>query len=228
MKKVTLIIAISCILSSMVTLAQTMSYGVKGSLNMSSLYVNDDGFGNFKTGFGAGGFFQYNVLDALGVSLEPMYMQKGANNFNYQNLYSEFSPAFVDQVTGEPFDFKLQQVSLSVIEVPVMGHFIMHMGGMNARLFAGPTFDFLLFANYLKERVDDGKNIYTAEDITDRFDYYDIGAKAGLGIDLNLSPLVIRVDLSYRYGFTDINNTVGKPAFFNNNVSLSLGIGMAN
>ncbi|MBI9066184.1 MAG: PorT family protein [Salinivirgaceae bacterium] len=227
MKKATNLTVIICILFAFTANAQSMKYGVKGAYTHSSVYVQDESFSSYRPGFGIGGFFQYDVLDILGVSIEPMFVKKGGRDSDYTTYYDEKSTLFVDQ-TGKPFNFESQNLDLSVIEVPILAQYITEVAGFDSRVFAGPSFDFLLKANYLRNRIFEDEEILTSEDISDRFKSMDVGFMAGVGYNMEISMLILRVDFTYRYGVTNFNNVENKPAVYNNNFALTVGIGLGN
>lgn len=209
--------------------AQDMKFGIKTSLLGSSFSTPENGLYNFRLGYSIGGFFQYNFLDNLGVSIEPAFAKKGANKFDAYIIYDPYSPIFWDGTT--PIEYSQHAISMTVIELPVLGQFIMGKGGNGVRIMAGPSIDFISKVIHTKSRInplasDSSEEIESSGDVTERFKYVDYGMQAGVGFDMELDPVDISVELKYRFGFSDINNVKGKTSLRNQNFGITLGIGL--
>ncbi|MFA6402190.1 MAG: porin family protein [Salinivirgaceae bacterium] len=230
MKKSTIFTSVLFLFSAMVLNAQEMKYGVKGSFLASTFSSTDDGMYGFRPGYSVGGYFQYNLSDELGVSVEPAYALKGANKFDAYNLYDPQSPLFWNGTSS--IKYKQHDISLSVIEVPVLVHLNMSVGnGSVFRIFTGPSIDFITKAtlNSTREYEPTEGFVYdfnSAVDVTDRFSYVDYGIQAGVGFDIDMEPVGITLEIKYRYGFSDVNNVEGKPSMNSQNIAVSLGIGL--
>ncbi len=226
MKRTVVFLIVLCLCSFKVIEAQDMKYGLKGSLLATTFNVEDNGLLTLKPGYAIGGFFHFYFMDAIGVSVEPAYALKGTHDFDVNTVYYSESPL----INGG--DFKSHSLSLSVIEVPVLAQLKFNLGGNTLRIFGGPSFDFILKANHNMVRLDYtlgedfAREIESNNDVTDRFEYIDYGGKLGMGMDFDISPLILMIALDYRYGFNDINNTRSKPAIHTHGFGLTVGIGM--
>lgn len=231
MKKVTAILAIVCIcVSGIKVSAQDIKFGVKGSLLTSTVNAKESGVYNLRSGFEIGAYGQYNLTDELGVSFEPAFAMKGANKIDPLIVYSAESALLWDEINQVEYGFLQHDLSLSVIELPVLVQLNLDMG-MGLHIFAGPSFDFILKAEHFYEREDEDRpeDFYrdygNEADITDRFAYYDFGVVVGTGIEIEADPLDIRVQIKYRYGVSDINVVENKPVINQHNLGVTLGIG---
>ncbi len=205
--------------------AQDMKFGVKGSFLTSTISTGNNVWSKLRPGFDVGGYFQYNIMEILGVSIEPVYAVKGANDINPLYFYDQYSPKFDDAA-------KQHNLALSVIEVPILAQLNLDMGGIAMRVFGGPSFDFILGANHITYREeasagDDFINDIKSEaDVTERFVYNNYTAVIGVGFDIEMDPVDLRIDLKYQHGFTNINNVELKPAIYTHSFGISVGIGL--
>lgn len=231
MKKLIIITMLVCAFA-IVNNAQDLKYGVKGSFLVNNITVENQGYSTFKPGYSIGAFVQYDLLDNLGVSFEPVYAIKGANNIDPLIIYSQTSPLLWNSATETPIEYKSHDLSYSVIEMPILAQFKLEMGSMGLRVFVGPTMDFILNATHhyvIEDETlpsDFSRDIELAADVTDRFAYYDFGVIGGVGFDIEADPIDIRVDLKYRYGLTNLNKVSNKPAIYGHSIGLSVGVGI--
>ncbi len=232
MRKLT-ILTVLCAFAIINTInAQDMKFGVKGSFLTSTISTSNDGFSKLKPGYDVGAYFQYNVMDMLGVSIEPVFAIKGANDIDPLYIYDQYSPKLWDPVAGESIKYEQHDLALSVIEVPILAQFNFEFGGATMRVFAGPSFDFITSANHISYREsasagDDFVNDIKAEsDVTERFVYANYTAVVGVGFDIEMDPVDLRIDLKYQHGFSNINNVENKPAIYTRGFGISVGIGL--
>ncbi len=232
MKKSTIFTVLCAFLLINTINAQDMKFGVKGSFLMSTIASPDDGFSKLKPGYSAGVYFQYNVLDILGVSFEPVYSLKGANDIDALYIYDEYSPKLWNPVLNEPIEYEQHNLSLTTFELPVLIQLNLDFGGAVMRLFVGPSWDIIHAANFESIRKepsagDDFVNdIETNVDVTDRFLYNDYSGVAGVGFDIEMDPVDLRIDFKYHHGFTNINNVENKPAIYNRSFGVTVGVGL--
>lgn len=230
MKKSTILLVVCFAFNQINLNAQDIKFGLKGSFLGSSFSSSDDGIYSYRPGYSIGGYFQYTIIEMLGVSVEPAFAKKGANEFDANNLYDPYSPIFYDGTTA--IEYKRHDISVSVVELPVLCHFNLNIGGDNRiRLFAGPSIDFITKATHYKTRAnplasDSSEEIKSSSEITERFPYVDYGMQAGVGFDMDLEPVGISIELKYRYGFSDVNNVKGKPSMNSHNFGITVGVGL--
>ncbi len=199
MKKLTILLVVFFAFCYFSTNAQDIKFGLKGSFLGSTFSSADDGIYSYRPGYSIGGYFQYTIIEMFGVSVEPAFAKKGVNKFDAYNLYDPFSPIFYDGAST--IDYKRHDISLSIIEIPVLCHFNMELGGNNVfRVFAGPSFDFIAKATHFKIRAnplasDSSEELTSKGEITKRFPYVDYGVQAGIVIDLYLQTVGINFEL---------------------------------
>ncbi len=178
---------IVCVLLSLVISSQAQFHaGVKGGFNISDLYWDPNPgieFNN-RAGFAAGAFFEYKFYKNFSFSLEPLYIEKGAQ---------------AKSTVLVMVDYKLK---LNYLEVPLHLKFAVPTKQATPYIFAGPVFSYNLYAK-LKISTD----YYSAsEDYQDFIKKTDVGANAGVGISFPLRNLSWLMEGRYTFGLTDINN----------------------
>ncbi|MGF7139671.1 porin family protein [Roseimarinus sediminis] len=166
--------------------AQSVSYGVKGGLNLTSLQFDSEEELETIAGYHAGLWF--NAALPLGFSLQPelLFTQNGAER-NYS--FNE-----VDALT---------RLRLNYIQVPV--HLVYNVLGM-IDLEAGPYWGFLIGSDYVTRIENENNTMQFLQEI-DREDFaeYDLGFSLGARIRLNSLQLGLR----YLQGLQEVadNNT---------------------
>jgi len=211
--------------------AQDIKFGAKAGF-INSYIANEDVWTRPAAGFNIGLFGSYEVMKPLSVSFEPAFANLGARDINILDLYSSTSFKLWDYVKNEPIEYDHHDLRLTMIELPILAHYSVEMGSMKVRAFAGPSFDFIMKAmlsSYRKDVVIGEtylSNIRSNEDITDRFAYYDFSGVIGAGVDLELDPIDLSIDLSYKHGFKNINVVKDKSRLDLRTFNLSVGIGI--
>ncbi len=155
MKKLFLVCMV-CLIGGTVS-AQGLDFGLKVGVNFATL--SDVSEAETKTGFVVGAFAGAKLGDKFGIQGDLLYSQQGA-------------------------DFKLGDVDLSYVNVPVVAKYFV-TDKFNIQL--GPQFGF---------KIDDNikSDILEAES-------FDLTGVAGIGLHL---PFGIRADARYNFGLTDI------------------------
>jgi hypothetical protein len=179
-------------------------FGIKGGVNMSSLYSDSDDIDdeNALWGFNAGVFAAFPIADNIFIQPEILYTTKGAE-LDYNVAGFEGTNKF----------------KLNYIEVPLLvrfnltENFNIHVGG---------------YASYLVNAKLSGEGDVEFDDELDADDFerFDAGLSAGVGVDFN----PISIGLRYNYGLTTIGkerdagfgNTYTFPDAKNSNLSLYL------
>ncbi len=176
----TLPCALALTLLSASSTAQGPVIGLKGGLNMSTLYsdaVSDD---KARFGLNGGGFIRVAPEEAIGLQVEVLYSSKGNHS-----TYSGFA-GLIDQTV----DF-----NLNYLEVPLLVAF--RLGDGAAELHAG------LYGAYLV-----GANVSTDGDLgdgseeldKDNFSSMDFGLAGGIAFNAGPAQIGARV----LYGLTEI------------------------
>jgi hypothetical protein len=181
-------------------------FGIKGGLNLTSLYVDNVSSEHMKAGFNAGVFAKLPVTEGFSIQPELLYSVKGAKD-TYDNFL---------QGSGQ-YRFNLGYVELPVLAVVNLGkNFNIHAGGYAA---------YLVSAN-VKDVNSDG-SIQGATDLgVDNFRRWDFGLAGGVGFDIQNFTLGAR----YNYGLTNIGksgNLSGDLTKSSKNAGLSVYVGFA-
>jgi len=158
-------------------------FGIKGSFQLTSLYIDNVSSEHMKAGFNAGVFAKLPVTTGFSIQPELLYSVKGA-----KDTYSNFV-----QGDGE-YRFNLGYVELPVLAVVnICKNFNIHAGGYAA---------YLVNAN-VKDVNNDG-SIEGATDLnTDNFNRWDFGLAGGAGFDFGNVTLGAR----YNYGLSNIGKS---------------------
>ena len=156
------------------------SFGIKGGVNFTNLYVDNVDDTNMLTGFNAGVFVELPLAQDIAIVPEINFSRKGSEvqtSVLTQTYYSKFK--------------------LNYLEVPVLLKFNIVP---NFNLHAGPYAAYLLDAK--RETVDqNGNNVLTLNYNTDDFNKLDFGISAGLGFDFNNFGIGAR----YNHGLSQID-----------------------
>lgn len=167
--------------SQRVTTVEGPSFGLRGGLNMSNMYVEDVDDENVLFGFNAGAFVEIPISSLVSIQPEIGFTTKGSE-VRYDNAFAEGSTKF----------------RLSYIEAPVLLRINVTRG---FNLHAGPYVGYLVHAKITDE--DSSGNTTNTEELNeDDLNRVDFGLAAGLGLELDN----IGIGARYNYGLT----TVGK------------------
>ncbi|GAA5020807.1 hypothetical protein GCM10011506_04070 [Marivirga lumbricoides] len=177
MKKSILVIAI--LFSGFCGFAQNDQSGIRGSFNLSNLYVDDVNDENTKPGFSAGVYFRKSISEALSIQPEINYSLKGSQ-ITYNGLFGNGNYRF----------------NLSYIEIPVLAN--IHLGE-SLYISAGPYVAALIAAK-VKDIDGDGSVNSVRELDRDDFNTFDYGVAAGLGFDFTGGTAGVR----YNYGLNEV------------------------
>lgn len=179
-------------------------FGIKGGLNLTSLYVNDVSKEHMKAGFNAGVYAKLPVTRGFSIQPEVLYSQKGAKE-NYDNFL---------QGSGE------YRFNLGYIEVPVLAMINL---GSNFNIHAGPYAAYLVSANV--KNVNGNGDIEGATELNkDNFNRWDFGLAGGVGFDVENFTIGAR----YNYGLKEIgktDNLAGQLTKNSKNAGLSIYVG---
>lgn len=182
----------------------TAKFGIKGGLNLTSLYVDNVSSEHMKAGFNAGIFAKLPVTRGFSIQPELLYSVKGAKD-TYNNLA---------EGSGE-YRFNLGYVELPLLAVVNLApNFNLHAGGYAAYLVSADV----------KDVNSDGTVTGATELNADNFQRWDFGLVGGLGFDIENFTLGAR----YNYGLTNIGksgNLSGDLTKSSKNAGVSIYIG---
>ena len=179
-------------------------FGIKGGLNLTTLYSSDVSSDHMKAGFDAGVFAKLPVTKGFSIQPEILYSLKGA-----KNTYSNFV-----QGDGE-YRFNLGYVEVPVLAVVNLApNFNLHLGGYAAYL-----------VNSNIKNVDNNGEVQGATNLsTSDFNRWDFGLVGGLGFDIENFTLGAR----YNYGLSEIGksgNLTGDLTKNQKNAGISVYVG---
>ncbi|HET8861006.1 porin family protein [Marivirga sp.] len=178
MKKAILVLPF-LILSSFFVNAQEDQSGIRASLNLSNLYVDNVDDENSKPGFAVGFYFRKNVGDFVSIQPEINYSLKGSQ-INYDGVLGNGKYRF----------------NLSYIEIPVLANF--HVG--ESLYFSAGPYIATLIAAKTKHLDGDGSVNGVKEYDRDDFNTFDYGVAAGVGFDFAGGTAGVR----YNYGLVEV------------------------
>lgn len=178
--------AVLLVMLSLGVKSQSVSYGLKGGLNLTSLQFNSEEELETIAGYHAGLWFNAGL--PLGFSLQPelLFTQNGAErNYSFNEVEA------------------LTRLRLNYIQVPV--HLVYNFLGL-IDLEAGPYWGFLIGSDYVT-RIENGNNSMQFLQEIDREDFaeYDLGFSLGARVSLSSLHLGVR----YLQGLQEVaeNNT---------------------
>ena len=156
--------------------------GIKGGLNLTTLYNSDVSTDHMKAGFNAGIFAKLPVTRGFSIQPEILYSLKGSKS-TYDNFV---------QGSGE-YRFNLGYIEMPVLAVVNLApNFNLHAGGYAA---------YLVNANV--KNVQNGEIQGATELNTGDFNRWDFGLVGGLGFDIQNFTLGAR----YNYGLSHIGKS---------------------
>lgn len=158
--------------------------GIKGGLNLSTLYTGDIDERDPRIGFHAGLFTEIAVAEYVSLQPELLFSTKG-NTYSYD----VDGPANIINVEGDA------EISLSYIDLPVLAKVTI---AEVINLHAGPYLGYLVDAN---TSLDGDIADEFDEDIDrDHFNKWDAGVALGAGVDLNAVSIGVR----YSWGLVEV------------------------
>jgi Outer membrane protein beta-barrel domain len=177
--------------------AAQLSLGFAGVVNLSNLSANvNETSGTLgSTGLGGGIVVQYQLGDKIAVSLQPMYLQKGAG------LKSESAPPAQIPI----FDLETA-LDLAYIEIPILVKYYITNDVARPYIVAGPSVGFLSGAE-LVAKLDSEEQV---EDVKDDFESIDVSILFGAGVDVPFNLATFFLDGRYAIGLSNIVKEEGQ------------------
>ena len=192
---------------------QSLKVGAKGGYNLSTVALDYTKAYDFRSGYSGGIFGEYQFGGMpLSVAVEAHFMEYGANDIEPSLIYYSESPL----LTGTPLE--KSHLRFRSVEVPLLVKFqLPFLENLSPGIYLGSSYNYIYQADNLNEFSDDldefeGDKVGTA-DIDDRIRNYDVTGIAGLGLEVDMAPLVLTLDARYRMGFRNLNNVAGHDAF---------------
>lgn len=182
------------------------SYGAKAGASFSAFTYDYEPFTDKKAGLVAGGFIEYRFYDFLSVSIEPVYLQKGALNVNpfflYDNpaVYEPYTIVVVNKVTSHhvqiPLIFNLRLPVKNCCIVPSLS-----LGGAVA-------YTFNVTANNLMDYgFVNGQSNYEimTEAVTNQFEELEYHVMIGPKLEFKSPGVNLIFAVDYYLGLSQIN-----------------------
>lgn len=158
---------------------RTPTFGIKGGINLTNLYVDNVSDEHMKVGANAGIYAKLPVATGFSIQPEMLYSMKGAQE-DYNNVFGSGKYRF----------------NLDYLEIPVAA--VINVA-KNFNIHAGPYVAFLLSAKV--KDVDANGNINGVTQLNkDNFQSTDWGLFGGVGFDIGGATLGAR----YTRGFQEI------------------------
>jgi hypothetical protein len=207
---------------NVVTKAQSISLGIRGGGNYSTLLGIDEA--KFKTGITGGLTVNYQTMGKWSATADILYTQRGTTferNDTARNIKEKYE-----------YDY-----SINYIEIPILFHynFLPDSSRLKARAFFGPSLNVRVNANndikYTKE-VTFGDSVATSnaegkQDLAYIYTPLDYGFVGGIGATYAITDKIsASVDIRASYGLLDIREYLSKSssAVRNANVNVLVGV----
>lgn len=186
--------------------ANAQTFGVRGGSTGSNLYSSSVKVSDSQVGYSIGAFGTYH-FGSFSVSLDILYSRNRT-----VNLSPEFFYSLENDLSGGKYSVMKTAPVISSIEIPLLVNYIFYQTeNMGVRLMAGPVCNLNLKSvsknTYMYQ--EDNNTYYTVidEGLGDKINFFEMGTAFGVGSDFTAGSLVYSVDLRYRIGLMDINNT---------------------
>lgn len=180
-----------------------LSWGLKGGINLATLYGDDVSDTEILDGFNGGLFFNYAFGPHLSLQPEVLFSRKGTELDN--------------SISGEE---TTTDYELGYLEVPVMLKYHLTTGNtLNPNILVGPAVGFKLYGDA------------NDQDIDDEMQDAEFGLTFGGGLDAEVasSPTdfiqTVGLDLRYTLGLTDVFDIAGDPEAKNRVFTIALAVG---
>ena len=170
------------------------TFGLKAGVNSSTLSTDDDLLDvGSRWGAVAGAFVGKNITDNLGIQLEGLFSQRGAN----------------DKTSGVD-----NSLRLTYLDVPLTARFgSTSANNMHFHAFTGPQLGIKLSAKAKDDFLG------TEIDLDDEVKSWDFGWTVGAGVEMNR----VSLDARYTLGLTNIDNSDTDSSLKNRTFTVLLG-----
>ena len=189
LKLVPVLILISALLVPQVIYSQPkpIRLGVRGGWNYSFTNVEVGGLNvQGRQGLNAGGVFEYWVSDLFAIHANVLYNMKG------NKWERDLGLASLKYDWG--FDY---------LSIPVLAKFAFG-DKVKFYLAVGPEFSFLLSGKATLEMEVLGEQETEETDLKEYMNSFELAGNFGFGVDINVEPVIIFIDIRGSLGFTDI------------------------
>jgi len=161
--------------------------GVKGGWNYSFTNVEVAGLNvKGRQGLNLGGVFEYWISDLFAIHSDVLYNMKG------NKWERDLGLGMINYEWG--FDY---------LSIPVLAKFAFG-DKVKFYLVVGPEFSFLLSGKETTEVEALGQGDSEERDLKEYMNSFEFAGNFGFGVDINVEPVVLFIDIRGSLGFTDI------------------------
>lgn len=161
--------------------------GVKGGWNYSFTNVEVAGLNvEGRQGLNVGGVFEYWVSDLFAIHTNVLYNMKG------NKWERDLGIGMLKYEWG--FDY---------LSIPILAKFAFG-DQVKFYLVVGPEFSFLLSGKEIAEGEALGQQVNEERDLKEYMSSFEFAGNFGFGVDINVDPVVIFIDIRGSLGLTDI------------------------
>lgn len=206
------------------------NWGFRAGVSSSAFSQDYRSFTKQSYGVVAGAFICFNFTNFLGLSVEPMYAQEGANQLNPAYIY------YSSSITLNQEEKVNSNVTLHNLEVPVLLNFTIPVElAIKPRFLIGGSFDYIYKA-YTRDLIHDlSYDVVLSnrglEDITSSLEYFNYCVIAGAGLDFETETLNYSLSVRYKVGLQPVSNlatlnvdNTGKDDFSYNSLHILFGV----
>lgn len=161
--------------------------GVKGGWNYSFTNVEVAGLNvKGRQGLNLGGVFEYWISDLFAIHSDVLYNMKG------NKWERDLGIGMLKYEWG--FDY---------LSIPILAKFAFG-NQVKFYLVVGPEFSFLLSGKEIAEGEALGEQVSEERDLKEYMNSFEFSGVFGFGVDINVEPIVLFIDIRGSLGFTDI------------------------
>jgi hypothetical protein len=161
--------------------------GVKGGWNYSFTNVEVAGLNvKGRQGLNLGGVFEYWISDLFAIHSDVLYNMKG------NKWERDLGIGMLKYEWG--FDY---------LSIPILAKFAFG-NQVKFYLVVGPEFSFLLSGKEIGEGEALGEQVSEERDLKEYMSSFEFAGNFGFGVDINVDPVIIFIDIRGSLGFTDI------------------------
>ena len=183
------IFVLIALFSTIETKAQMYKIGAVGGINFAYLDELAVEY-NQRTAIGLGGAFEYDINKNVAISVQPMYLQKGAK-------FSEADPL---DASASKLDVELK---LSYIEIPIFFKIPLAINPARYYVLAGPTLGIAIGS----QKALKGNSMDVSINIEETIKSADFGLMFGCGAKLPIGTNTIFAEARYTVGQKDIEQS---------------------
>ena len=205
--------------------------GVKGGLNLASVYGDDASFSEdgiefepgFRMGFNAGAFAEIPFSPQFGLEVGLFFTQQGA----------KYDESVTNTIEGQEvvFDFE-SNLNLNYLSVPILAEFYIPLNSTgNFQIFAGPEIFYFLSGDQDYDLVakSNGQEVYSeseGSDIdSDDANTITVNITGGVGFNFQAGNGVFSLDVRYLMGLMNAPDSDADGEIKNNGFQFRVGYG---